>query len=457
MKIRTQFTLLFTIIVATILLLFSLMIYFSSAGYREFDFNSRLKERAITNVKLLVTVDEVDSVLLKIIEKNNVYKLPFEDITIYDENKKMLFSNDIIPISLDDETFSQIMREKEMYYSVGDTEKLGIEYHHKKEKFIVIASALDKFGRRKISNLRQILWIGGFVCILIILFSGWIYAGRFLKPISKVIQQVDKITLTKLNLRLDEGNKKDEIGQLAITFNRMLERLDTAFTLQKKFVSNASHELRTPLTSISGQIDVTLMNERDSEQYKKILISISEDIKNLRNLSNNLLELAHSDVEVLFQKFEEIRIDEILWNARELLIKRNPKYHIKIDFEKQPDQEHFLCVKGNEKLLLSAFVNIFDNACKFSADITADVKVSFSDTHIFIFTLDKGIGISEADMKNIFEPFYRGENAMGHSGHGIGLSLTQKIITLHSGEIIFNSVLNQGTTVKVSLPNFSNS
>lgn len=408
----------------------------------------------MTNVKLLVVVDEVDSILLKIIEKNNQYRMPFEDIIIYDNNDKLIYS-DSTPKVESPKILDIIRKEKEYKYAKGDTQFVGIHYPYKEKNYIVIASAFDKFGLSKINNLKKLLIAGIFICIIIIFLSGWFYSGRFLKPISNVVQQVDKITFSNIDQRLNEGNKKDEIGQLAITFNRMLERLETAFKLQKKFVSNASHELRNPLTAISGQIDVALMKDRETEQYKNILSSVSVDIKNLRTLTNNLLELANSDVETLFQKFDELRIDEVLWTIRDEMLKQKPETIIHIDFEKIADNEKSFMIKGNEKLLKTAISNIIDNACKFSQNKTVEIKVTYDEQNIIIFFIDKGTGISETELTHIFEPFFRGSNAHGVAGNGIGLSLAQRIINIHSGNIFVTSAINTGTTVKVNLPNLS--
>lgn len=304
-------------------------------------------------------------------------------------------------------------------------------------------------------NLRKILIVRGFILFFIIFLSGWLYAGRFLKPISKIVQQADQITDTNLNQRLSIPNKHDEIGQLTATFNRMLERLETSINNQKRFVSNASHEIRTPLTAISGQIDVALMKDRSKEEYRNTLQSIQTDIMNLRTLANNLLELANSNVENLFQHPEMIRIDEILWNIRDEMARQKPEYNIHIHFDSLADDENVLICKGEEKLLKTAFINIIDNACKFSENKTVDIRVTFDQSNIILYFVDQGIGMPESYLNHIFEPFYRGHNAHGIPGNGIGLSLVQRIIKLHSGKLFVRSKINDGTSVEVVLPNLS--
>ncbi len=455
MKIRTRFTILFTVIVGVILFCFSFSIYYLSENYRQNDFHSRLQDRAIAKLKFIVIAnEETGRFLLNSVEANNLHSLINENIVIYDKNKKLLYRDTAAAIP-SPSIFNSITSEKEYTYSVGDAECIGFVYPYKKNTYILFASASDKYGTNYVNNLKKILTVRGFILLIIIFFSGWLYAGRFLKPISKIIQQTDKITYSNLNQRLHAGNPSDEIGQLTATFNRMLERLETSFKIQKRFVSNASHELRNPLTAINGQIDVALLKDREKEEYKTVLQSVSSDIKGLRTLSNNLLELANSEVETLFQNFDEMRVDEILWNIRDEMAKQKPGFIVHINFEKLMDNEKYLTCKGEEKLLKTAFINIIDNACKFSDSKTVEIKITFEKANIILFFTDKGIGMPETYLKHIFEPFYRGSNTHGISGNGIGLSLVHRIIKLHSGKIFIRSKLNEGTTVEVVLPNLS--
>lgn len=289
--------------------------------------------------------------------------------------------------------------------------------------------------------------------MLIIVFCGWFFVGFFLRPISKLVQQADKITYSNINYRLSTANKDDEIGKLTSTFNKMLDRLETSFKIQKRFVSNASHELRNPLAAISGQIDVSLMKDRSKDDYKQVLTSVSKDIKNIITLSNNLLELANSEVETVFQELDEVRIDEVLWSIREEFSKLKPDYAVYINFDTVVENEKLLTCKGKEHLLKVAFTNLIDNACKFSEDKKVQINVTTTNQNIILFFIDQGIGIPDAFLNQIFEPFFRGKNTHGIPGNGIGLSLVYRIIKLHSGKIFVRSKINKGTTVEIVLPN----
>ena len=454
MKIRTRFTLLFAAIVGVILFFFSFSIYYMSENYRQNDFHSRLQDRGIAKLKLLLDAKgDTENLSLNHIKENPFHSIDNENFVIYDKNKTLLYRDTAGPTP-SSAIINSIKSDKPHICSLTDAECIGFIYPYQESTYIIFSSGYDKHGMNYIANLQQILLFRGLILLLVIFISGWLYAGRFLKPISKIVQQAGKITYSNMNQRLSNGNTNDEIGQLTSTFNKMLERLETSFNAQKRFVSNASHELRNPLTAINGQIDVALMKDREKDEYIKTLQVISMDIKNLRTLTNNLLELANND-ETLLQHFEEVRIDEILWKIRDEIAKKTPKYTIHINFEKLMDSEKYLICKGDGKLLETAFINIIDNACKFSGNKSVEIKITSDKTNIIMFFIDKGIGMPETYLKHVFEPFYRGSNTHGIHGNGIGLSLVQKIVKLHSGKIFIHSKLNEGTTVELVLPNLN--
>jgi signal transduction histidine kinase len=249
-----------------------------------------------------------------------------------------------------------------------------------------------------------------------------------------------------------EGTENDEISKLAHTFNNMLERLETAFKMQKNFIANASHELRTPLTTITGQLEVALMNVRTNTEYENIMYSVLEDIKNLNTASNRLLLLAQASSETSEIDFRPVRIDDVVWQGVAELRKRNPDYHVSVSLDDAFKDEVQLTVMGNEQLIKTALVNLIDNGCKYSAKHRIHVNIYPAEQQVRLSFLDRGVGIVPADLPHIFEPFYRGKNTGSVRGHGIGLSLVERIIRLHRGRIQVFSELGKGTTFEVAFP-----
>lgn len=453
MNIRTRLTLLFIIIVAIIIIFASVAIYFFSADYRQDDFYNRLLNKGNNTAKLLIEVEEVDAGLLRRIEKNNPVSLPNEKIVIYDYRNDIIFSTDEDNvIQIDRDLLDQVRLDGEVRFRQGKYEVLGFLFADKYDRFVVIAAATDIYGLNKLRNLGTILLIVFGISIVLVSFSGWFFAGRALRPISKVVHQVDEISISRLDLRVDEGNGKDEIAQLARTFNDMLTRLETSFIIQKNFIANASHELRTPLTAVTGQLEVTLLNTRTTEEYKQTLNSVLEDIKNLNNLCNRLLLLAQASSDTSDRKLKKIRVDELLWQTKDELSKLNPGYSITIDLDPQLDDESRLTIAGDEQLIKAALANVIENGCKYSPDHAVTIYVTSFSGNISLHFTDKGIGIPDEDLPNIFEPFHRGHNTQNTKGHGIGLSMVERIIKLHHGSIHVNSKTGQGTTFTLAFP-----
>ncbi len=452
MKIRIKLTLLFIVIAAIIITLGSISIYFSSADYRKDDFYNRLMNKAISTARLLIEVEEVNATLLRRIERDNPLSLPNEKIIIYNFNNEILFSTDEQnELKITDELLDQVRLDDQVKFTQGSYEVLGFLFSDQYDRFVVITGAIDIYGLKKLHNLRLILIIVFCASIIMITIAGYVYAGRALKPISKVISDVQDISISSLNLRLDEGNGTDEIAQLAQTFNEMLVRLELAFKTQKNFIANASHELRTPLTAITGQLEVLLMKERNSEEYKVAAQSILEDIKNLNSISNRLLLLAQTSNADHEKAFNKLRVDELLWQVREDLMKHNTGYLIDISLSEALDDAD-LTVDGDEQLLKTALSNIIENGCKYSPDHHAQVSVKVEQGTLQINFNDNGIGIPKEDLKIIREPFQRGKNAHIAKGHGIGLSLVDAILKMHNATLEISSQVNEGTQITVKFP-----
>jgi signal transduction histidine kinase len=459
MQIRTRLTLQFVGIVAFIVLISHLAIYLSSAQYRETQFYDRLRDKANTSAELLIKVDAVNAELLKIIDQNKKDLLYRENVTIYNYlNKEIYTSNDSINDSIvfnsSNVRLNKIRLEGEQHWKEGEFEIIGIQYVDKFNRFVVTAGAIDRYGIKKLQNLKDILIISFILILGIVAFSGWIYAGRALRPISSIVNKVNTISATNLSTRLDEGNKKDEIAKLSATFNEMLGRIETTFQLQKAFVANASHELKNPLTIITSQIEVVLLRERTPEEYIGTLSSVLEDVRRMNRVSLRLLDLARLNSDEIKIDFKQLRVDELVWECKEELSHSHPEYKI-IFTPELPEEERQLIIHSNEYLLRTAFLNLMDNGCKFSPANEIQVTLRSMGSRIIIQFRDMGVGISESDLPFIFEPFYRGMNAVSVSGHGIGLSLVEKIIKLHKAQLSVSSQLNKGSVFTITIPSAS--
>jgi signal transduction histidine kinase len=456
MQIRTRLTLQFLLLGGLIMLIASIAIYYSSANFRRHDFYNLLRSRAVSVAKLVL--DSYEFNINLILRSGTEYpaKLPNEKFIILNYHNDTLFTSDRYWELKEINTIvGQVKSNKEVFGKQDAYEIVGTSHTTGAYPFVVIGAAIDKDGLLQLKKLRIILIIVCLISLISFFIAGWFYSGRALKPISDVVKKVEDISITSLNLRVPEGNGTDEIGRLARTFNNMLERLETSFAMQKNFIANASHELRTPLTSINGQLEVLMMKDRSSDEYKSALGSVLEDIKSLIDLSNRLLLIARTSAEGPSGYSNKIRIDEILWQAKEEINRFNPGYLINVSLDGSLTDSDQMIVNGDEYLLKVAVSNLIENACKYSSDNSVDIRCGYSDKGIEVSFEDKGTGISEEDAKQIFEPFYRGANAISVPGSGIGLSLVNQIVKNHNGTINLSSKVGKGTKIILLFPAIS--
>ncbi|MGI9158842.1 MAG: ATP-binding protein [Saprospiraceae bacterium] len=457
MNIHARLTLIFTLIVASLLIAFVLSVYWLSAKYRKEEFFSRLESMAVTTARLLLEVNEVDKKLLQIIDKNSIHALYEEKVLVFDEQDSLVYSSlDDLEIQYSKDLLERIRKEKSVESSEEDNEKVGMVVSNPGRNFVIIAYAYDRFGRSKLKNLRNVLISGLMISIGVIFVSGRLFAGQALVPLARLNEEISTISAGNLDQRVDEGNQKDEIAQLAMNFNKMLERLESAFEIQKNFVSSASHELRTPLAAISSQLQVALAHGRTAEEYRAILQSILEDAQAVINLTNALLMLAQSRLERDRIGFTSTRADEIVFSAQKELSISRPEYYFQIDYTEFPNEESALLLEANEHLLRTAFINLMDNACKYSMDKTVRITISFPLNRIKICFADQGIGVLRQEAGMIFSPFFRGSNIKAQiKGYGMGLAICKRIIELHQGDIQVESAPGEGSRFVVELPSMT--
>lgn len=459
MKIRTRLTILFTLITATILLAFASVIYISAKKNREKEFYSLLKKEGITKANLYFNA-KVAPTILQDIYRSNREILNEVEVAIYNKDFTLLY-HDAVDIDFVKETpemINDITQMGEQKFYQDDWQVIGFRYSYQGKDYVITAAAYDQYGYNKLKNLLWNIIVVFVVSILFIYVAGFYFSKKAFEPVKEMTEKAKAISATNLDLRLNSNDSKDELSELANTFNEMLSRLENSFDAQKHFVSNISHELRTPLTAIITELELSISKEKNVSEYKSTIQNVLGDAKKLVRLSNSLLDLAKASYDPTEISFKQIRIDEILLDARQQVQQANPDYKIDIAFEQEFENDSQITVIGNEYLLKVAFANLFENGCKFSDDKSCVASIDFiqpeithNSSFITLNFKDKGIGISEGDLQHIFTPFYRGKNKAFADGNGIGLSLTQKIIHLHKGSISVQSKQYKGTTFTVKL------
>src|SRR5690554_2051411 len=370
MKARTRLTILFTLITAAILLVFAFVIYYSASESRNKEFYALLKKEAITKANLFFDA-KVDAKTLQDIYRSNRAVLNEVEVAIYTTDFVLLYHDavDIDFVKEDQKMIDDISRKGEIHFTQEKWQVVGLQYPFEGRDYIVIAAAYDQYGYKKLHSLLRTSIIVFIISVLFIYIAGRFFSIKAFEPITEMTHRAKDISATNLDLRLNLGESKDELRELAETFNEMLDRLENSFEAQKQFVTNISHELRTPLAAIITELELSANKERNVEEYKVVIQNALSDSKKLVRLSNNLLDLARASYDPAEISFKETRIDEVLLEAQLQVQRGKQDCKVSINYEKEIESDHQISIYGNRYLLKVAFANLIENGCKFSNKI----------------------------------------------------------------------------------------
>ncbi|MEY2949898.1 MAG: sensor histidine kinase [Saprospiraceae bacterium] len=439
MKIRNRLSWLVSLTAAGIFLLYGWSIYELDSKFYYEEFYKRLEERMV----MVETEYKADPHEFE----NDDWNDPLD---AYYEDKELAV--------VLDEDGSQLLKEilnQEWKYPLTEIETFRFEADQKQgvgkiitdngEKVALLVLASDKDGDEKLNFLKRSLFLEGTIAVFLLVLVMRFEISRLLMPLENKIKRASIISADRLNLRLQVKNPEDEIGKVALAFNKMLDRLETAFEAQKQFVRNASHEIKNPLTAIKGEIEILLQKERSLKEYKAALSIISAEADRLEILTHQLLDLEKVNA------IDEINDPEIFSLEQTILevVEKFPPQLVKLSLV---EAENSCFVKGKSNLLLMALSNLVENGLKYSNNIQVEIRFNMIHQQGIITIIDQGIGIPTDEIKKIFQPLYRASNALFAKGHGIGLSLTKKIIELHGGTINLDSIEGRGTIVTITIP-----
>ncbi|MBS1563808.1 MAG: HAMP domain-containing protein, partial [Bacteroidetes bacterium] len=401
MNIRFKITVLFTLVVMALLSLLSFFIYYFSALERENAFKTRLAGRANNIVQLFQLFGDSSGTVLKRLDSTNSSLLPNKHIIVFDQHNKPVYENltgTMPPVKTDSDFLASVRRDSDRYSHSKKIDIYARFYPAARHGLLIVYTAFDEDGWRRLSQLQKMLWLSLLVGVFITFWVGFIFSSQLVRPITRIIGEVNEISSHNLSHRIYEGDGQDELSRLANTFNDLLNRLQESFTIQRRFISNASHELSTPLTSISSQLQVTLQKERNAEEYQKVLHSIQEDVEQMSRLTRSLLEIAKTGYEGGIE-LNEVRIDEIMFKVVSDVKKLNTAYDVELEFGEFPDDEKRCLAYGNADLLYSALKNITENGCKYSTDKRSSVYLHFLNKQIYIEIRNRGDVIAEEEIE----------------------------------------------------------
>jgi two-component system sensor histidine kinase ArlS len=280
------------------------------------------------------------------------------------------------------------------------------------------------------------------------LLGGKLLSNIIMRPISNMINTMEDIEQSGITKRIDiQHETKDELQKMAVTFNRMIGRLDANLEKQKQFISDASHEMKTPLTVIKSYADLLRRRGIKNEAITLDAIeSIHSEATRMQKMTERFLDLANTELENVLE-YKSINLVVLCQNILKQL-KGAYKRDIFLHYIESP-----LTVTGDELKIKQVIIILLDNAIKYSDD-KIDLFLTNNDQNVVIRVKDNGIGIPENEQENIFERFYRVDKARNREtgGTGLGLSIARNIMKQHNGEIKVISTHGIGTEVELVLP-----
>ena len=319
----------------------------------------------------------------------------------------------------------------------------------------ILGSPADPYGLE--SRLLLTLAGGSLVTLVIALLGGFWLADRAMRPVRTITQAARSIGETDLSLRLNMKSK-DELGELANTFDAMLGRLQAAFERQRQFVADASHELRTPLTIVNLETSRSLASPRKPDEYRHALSIIRSENDFMTALVNDLLILARMDAGQAVMESQPVDLSDVALETLERLTPLATRNGVRLEAGDLPEVR----IRGDRKYLVQMVTNLVDNGIKYAGgqDKEVCIETGASDGSAWLHVSDNGPGIAPEYLSHLFDRFYRIDQARARSddgsadsqspaGSGLGLSIVQWIVRSHGGEIKVNSQVGAGTTFEV--------
>ena len=291
------------------------------------------------------------------------------------------------------------------------------------------------------------VWGGALVLTALVI---GVLVSRIVRPLLRLNGMADLVTADNLNrLRIELKDAPVEVDQLALAFNRVLDRLADAWDHQREFVDAVSHELRTPLTILSGYLKRALRRgDNLTDQQRKAIETAQEESARITRMVSDLLDLARSDNGRLSVSLDQVCAVEVVQEtaaAAETSLCRRIKLAMPDSFE--------VCIKANRDRMKQVLLNLLENAAKYSApDHEIKVELKLEGANLLISVIDQGVGIPKEDLEKVFNRFYRASNAVDQQGSGLGLSVVKLLVDAMDGEIFVVSEVGAGTTFVLAFP-----
>jgi len=461
MPLRVRLTLWYGTALALILIIFSTILYVVTARSLRDAVDESLVETAEAAVRSLeergflplIDEDELMSQFPELARIDKFFQIfsPSGTITIRSPNMKqheMPLSRQALEVAYSGRTlleFAKYPKEPPLRLI-----SVPIIYRGNLLYIIQVGTSMDSV-EQTLNRLLLVLLVSMPIALAVSLAGGWFMAGRALRPVDAITLAAQRIAGGDLTQRLTVPASADEIGRLTKTFNDMIDRLETSFRQIRQFSSDASHELRTPLTVMKGETELALRRPRETDDYKIVLESNLEEIDRMTRIVDELLFLSRADMGEVKMEYLPVPLDTLIEDLHRQASLLGQEQDIQVVLRTTAPA----VVLGDELRLRELFLNLLDNAVKYSRPGgTVDIALTIEQTQARVSVIDRGIGVALEDQSRIFDRFYRTDNARAHTkkGTGLGLSICAWIVESHHGHIEVQSKVGEGSIFTVMLP-----
>ncbi len=323
---------------------------------------------------------------------------------------------------------------------------LAVPVKARRETRVVVVGTSTEARAESLTDLLQLLLLGGPVALLLASIAAYGVAAGALKPVEEMRSQAAEISAADPDTRLPVPPSRDEIARLGTTLNEMLERLGEALAHERAFVADASHELRTPLAILRTELELALAEGRSPQELRDAIASAAEETDRLTQLSEDLLTIAQTERGELPLKLSKVEIVEILKGVSHRFSRRAEATDRKIHLIGEPTE-----IIADRLRLDQAIGSMVDNALRYGAG-QVTLEVHQNGTGVEIHVVDQGEGFPEGFITRAFERFSRAPSSRRDGGSGLGLAIVQTVAQAHGGEAHAANAETEGADVWLALP-----
>ncbi|PWN64783.1 HAMP domain-containing sensor histidine kinase [Chryseobacterium oncorhynchi] len=450
MTLRNRFTLISSLSFGIVSIITSAVIFFAYYDSTKIFYFEKLRNTALISAIYYLEKDELPKNRHAQIKQEYNHLIQNNRVAVYNQNNQVTFGHNLNDKNIKPIHLQAARNNKGTQFMAGNEFYYGIFYPDNQGDFVVFVKSPNDSFQSQIWRLAIIM-----ISVLIIGLLAIYFLSRYLskvvyKPISNVVERINKVDYNNISTAITSTNTNDEIEDLIKSYNKLLGRISENVLLQQNFINYVSHEFKTPLAAISGNLEVFAQKDRTPEEYKKVAKESLENVFEIENILNNLLLM--SGMTKLEASHKQVRVDELIWKIYEKLEPKAKEKQSTLKIELKVTKPTLLEFPGNETLLYLALYNIVENAIKYSQDHPVIITLSEKENQLNIEVRDRGKGIHSDDLLKITETFYRGQNVENVKGSGIGLSLSKSIFDHHHILMEIDSTVNIGTSVLLVFP-----